>query len=68
MTFTSPQGAIEDARNVCSCLTDGMTGVQIGNRIIGETGLTAHQATVFIVEAAHAYCPEQMKQVLADNG
>jgi hypothetical protein len=68
MTFTSAAGAAEDARYVCSLLADGMTGVQIGNRIISEAGFTAHQATVFVVEAAHAYCPEQMKQVLADRG
>lgn len=67
MVFNSPAGAVEDARNVCAALTDGGTGVEIGNRIIRDTGLTAHQATVFVVEAAHAYCPDLMKQVLAGH-
>lgn len=67
MSFTSPAGAIEDAQQVCASLADGMTGVQIGNQIIREAGLTGHQATVFVVEAAHAYCPGLMKQVLAED-
>lgn len=67
MSFTSPAGAVEDAQQVCASLADGMTGVQIGNQIIREAGLTGHQATVFVVEAAHAYCPELMKQVLAED-
>lgn len=67
MSFTTPAGAIEDAQQVCSALADGMTGVQIGNQIISEAGLTGHQATVFVVEATHAYCPQLMTQVLAED-
>ena len=68
MVITSPQSAVEDAGRVCAALAEGRTGVEIGNQIIRDAGVTGHQATVFVVEATHAFCPDLMKQVLAENG
>jgi hypothetical protein len=37
----------------------------IGGEIMENTDLSAHQAAVFVVEAASAYCPGFLDQVTA---
>jgi hypothetical protein len=43
----------------------GKTGAGIGGEIMDNTDLSAHQAAVFVVEAASAYCPGFLDQVTA---
>jgi hypothetical protein len=63
IAFDSARAAIEDAHLVCSYLADGETGVSIGGEIMDNTDLSAHQAAVFVVEAASAYCPGYLDQM-----
>jgi hypothetical protein len=65
ITFDSARGAVQDAHLVCSYLADGETGTSIGGDIMDGTDLTAHQAAVFVVEAASSYCPGYLDQVTA---
>jgi hypothetical protein len=57
ISFDSAKGAISDAHLVCEYLADGKTGTDIGGEIMDNSDLNAHQAAVFVVEAAYAYCP-----------
>lgn len=65
ITFDSVKAAVQDGHLVCSYLADGDTGLDIAGDIMDNTDLTAHQAAVFVVEAASAYCPGFMDQVTA---
>ena len=63
IAFDSAKAAVQDAHLVCSYLADGATGVSIGGDIMDNTDLSAHQAAVFVVEAASAYCPGYLDQM-----
>jgi hypothetical protein len=65
ITFDSAKDAVQDGHLVCSYLAGGKTGVSIGGEIMDNTDLTAHQAAVFVVEAASAYCPGFLDQMTA---
>ena len=65
ITFDSAKAAVQDGHLVCSYLAGGKTGAGIGGDIMDNTDLTAHQAAVFVVEAASAYCPGYLDQVTA---
>jgi len=52
-------------RHHCHRLAGGKTGASIGGEIMENTDLSAHQAAVFVVEAASAYCPGFLDQVTA---
>jgi hypothetical protein len=65
ITFDSAKDAVQDGHLVCSYLASGKTGVSIGGEIMDNTDLSAHQAAVFVVEAASAYCPGYLDQVTA---
>jgi hypothetical protein len=65
ITFDSTKDAVQDGHLVCSYLAGGKTGASIGGEIMENTDLTAHQAAVFVVEAASAYCPGFLDQVTA---
>jgi uncharacterized protein DUF732 len=65
ITFDSAKAAVQDGHLVCSYLAGGKTGAGIGGDIMDNTDLTAHQAAVFVVEAANAYCPGFLDQVTA---
>ena len=65
ITFDSAKEAVQDGHLVCSYLAGGKTGVGIGGEIMDNTDLTAHQAAVFVVEAASAYCPGYLDQMAA---
>jgi hypothetical protein len=65
ITFDSTKDAVQDGHLVCSYLAGGKTGASIGGEITENTDLTAHQAAVFVVEAASAYCPGFLDQVTA---
>lgn len=65
ITFDSAKAAVQDGHLVCSYLAGGKNGVSIGSEIMDNTDLTAHQAAVFVVEAASAYCPGYLDQITA---
>lgn len=65
ITFDSAKDAVQDGHLVCSYLAGGKTGAKIGGDIMENTDLSAHQAAVFVVEAASAYCPGYLDQVTA---
>jgi hypothetical protein len=65
MTFASTKDAVQDGHLVCSYLAGGKTGARIAGEIMENTDLSAHQAAVFVVEAARAYCPGFLDQVTA---
>jgi hypothetical protein len=65
ITFDSAKDAVQDGHLVCSYLAGGKTGASIGGEIMDNTDLSAHQAAVFVVEAASAYCPGFLDQVTA---
>jgi hypothetical protein len=65
IVFDTAKAAVQDGHLVCSFLADGETGASIGGDIMDSTDLTAHQAAVFVVEAASAYCPGYLDQVTA---
>jgi hypothetical protein len=65
ITFDSANDAVQDGHLVCRYLAGGKTGAGIGGDIMDNTDLTAHQAAVFVVEAASAYCPGYLDQMTA---
>jgi len=65
ITFDSAKDAVQDGHLVCSYLAGGKTGANIGGEIMENTDLSAHQAAVFVGEAASAYCPGFLDQVTA---
>ena len=65
IVFDTPKAAMQDAKQVCSQLASGYTGVDIAADILDSTDLTAHQAAVFVVESTYAYCPGFVNRVNA---
>jgi hypothetical protein len=65
ITFDSTKTAIQAGQLVCSYLAGGQTGADVGQDIMSDTDLSAHQAAVFVVEATYAYCPKFIPQMSA---
>jgi uncharacterized protein DUF732 len=65
IAFDSERGAVQEGNLVCSYLAGGETGVDITSEIMSNSDLTAHQAAVFVVEAASAYCPGYLGELAA---
>ena len=65
ITFDTAKGAIQAGQLVCSYLAGGESGTDVGQDIMGNTDLNAHQAAVFVVEATYAYCPGYVGKITA---
>jgi hypothetical protein len=65
IAFDSERGAVQEGNLVCSYLAGGESGVDITSEIMSNSDLTAHQAAVFVVEAASAYCPGYLGELAA---
>lgn len=63
ISFDSPADAIKDGHKVCQELAAGKTGTDVATEVLQQTNLTTHQAAYFVVDAAHAYCPQYVTQL-----
>ncbi len=55
--FETTGVAVTNARHVCSSLAGGESPMALSTEIVEGTGLTAHQAAVFVASAMKNYCP-----------
>jgi hypothetical protein len=63
VTFTSPQEAVREGRQVCTELAAGKTGTDVAMEVLSQTDLTSKQAAYFVVNASSAYCPQLSGQL-----
>jgi uncharacterized protein DUF732 len=58
IAYDSAATAVSNARYVCGAINDGADPLDLGDEILANTDLPAHQAAVFVVESVFNYCPE----------
>lgn len=61
ITYSTPEGAIKFAKEVCVSLGNGEFGPQMVDELKSENpGLTNDHATSFLAIATKYYCPQQL--------